>query len=645
MSIEQQIKAALAGRAAQREFVDDLHRSWEHLTGTWTSLVTSAGDLAVAAAGAPSKDRSEAGVFTDLAKYLDRDADWRKRGSSVSDQIRESTGLVRTLQQRVHRETVNVGVIGQTGAGKSTLLRKLSGLGQEHIPSNRYSSTTATPSRIFHEQGQGQGSGRAVLTLHTWETFRADVLVPLHEQAKVPGAAPLSVEEFRRFPGYRDDGGDVPAGQAGAERFRRRLRLAQDSLSSYQDLLRGGTRQIALDQLRPFVAYPADDDTRHDYLPYHAVRSVDIFCHFPEVGAIALGLVDLPGAGEAGLDVHGRFLTDLRNHADVLFIVKRPEKAPVTDPDWDARQLADDAAAGVRRRDFAHQVINRDAGMPADFFANALARAKRESERLGIDVFECDIESSSPAEVAQAILSPVLAKLAERLAYMDRDAAEEVLSNLTRIAGQMQSLADDLAGWIERRQGDLPDAEKRLRAQARDLKNDVSAELGRVRDKYDKLYASGAPIAELHQEIEKAGREMREWLAGGLGAGSTQEWLRKFNNAVEAADMGRELDHRYNSARKQVVEVFGGIDASFGPLGGPALGRGCRRPTRPAHRYAHTHRTQSQGHLVRLRGYGAHERGQDAERRDRPTAQPAHRLRQHLPASRPADSPQDPMGS
>ena len=42
--------------------------------------------------------------------------------------IAETSGLVRVLQRRVHRETVNIGVIGQTGAGKSTLLRKLSGL-------------------------------------------------------------------------------------------------------------------------------------------------------------------------------------------------------------------------------------------------------------------------------------------------------------------------------------------------------------------------------------------------------------------------------------------------------------------------------------------------------------------------------------
>jgi hypothetical protein len=561
MSIEQQIAAALKGRSAQREYVDGLVQSWEQLSGTWVRLLFSAADLGGSAAGARSPDRAEASMFSDLARYLSAGAGWYERAAAVSSRIGDSTDLVRTLHRRVHRDTVNIGVIGQTHAGKSTLLRKLTGLTADHIPSNRFDSTTATPSRIFHEPGSGPG--RALLTLHTWESFRAEVLVPLHREARIPGAPPTSLQEFQTFPGYREGRGKVAEGMAGAERYRQRLQLAQESLSSYQDLLGRGTQEITLDLLRPFVAYPPKDDPRPEYRPYHAVRSVDIFCTFPEVDAVALGLVDLPGAGEAGLDVHGRFLTDLRNHADLLFIVKRPEKAPVTDPDWDAAQLADDAAAGVRRSDFAHQVINRDTTVPADFFANALARARADGERLGIDVRVCDIESSSSAEVADAILSPVLAMLAERLPYMDRDAAEMVLSRLAKTAAEMQSLSSELVTWIDARQGALPDEEERLRTRAYELRNEVSLELERVRDLYDKLFDSGAPIAELHEEIERAGREMQDWITGGLGMGSRQRWLETFRAAESAHGHGRELDQRYNGARKQVVAVFSGIDASL----------------------------------------------------------------------------------
>jgi energy-coupling factor transporter ATP-binding protein EcfA2 len=559
MGIDEQIAGALAGRAAQRDFVDHLVENWGLLTDSWNAMVSSAAELARASADARSAGRAEQAVFADLGRYLAPGGQWREQAAAVSALIGPATDSVRALQRRVRRETVNIGVIGLTGAGKSTLLRKLSGLTEQHIPSNRFSSTTATPSRIFHETGPR--SGRAVLSLHTWESFRAEVLEPLHRLAKLADPAPRSVADFRRF-GY-GGAGIVAAGQAGAERYRRRLRDAQDSLPSYEGLLRGGTADITLGELRPYVAYPADGDTRTHIRPYHAVRSVDVFCAFPEVGAVRLGLVDLPGAGEAGLDVHGRFLTELRNHADLLFIVRRPEKAPVTDPDWDAAQLADDAAAGVRRGDFAHHVINRDVSVPDEYYRNALARARTDGERLGIDVRECDIESATTAEVAAAVLSPVLSLLAERLAFMDRDAAGQVLSELTEVVAGMRSLTSQLTSWTEGRQATLPDEEARLRNRAWELKNDLSVQLDRVRDEYDKLFDSGVPIAELHLEIQKAAREMREWTSAGLGAGSSKEWLRRFRAAESAQVHGRELDNQYNGARRQLVAVFGGIDASL----------------------------------------------------------------------------------
>lgn len=562
--IEHQIGAALAARAAQRESVADLLKSWEHLTDEWTHLVASAHELGVRAADARSALRAESDVFTDLADYLAVDADWRQRAASVMEKINHSTARVRTLYRRVHRDTVNIGVIGQTHSGKSTLLRKLSGLDGEQIPSNQFSSTTATPNRIFHEPGSGPG--RAVLSLHTWESFRAEVLVPLHELTRLPEQPPISLMEFRRFHGYRDPRDALLPGHSGAERYRRRLRQAQDSLPSYEDLLHGGIREISVNQLRPFIAYPPDGGSQPDYRPFYAVRSADVFCEFPEVGAISLGLVDLPGMGDAGLDVHGQFLTELRNNIDLLFIVKRPERAPVSESDWDVMTLADDAAAGVRRSDFAYQVINRDARLPGEYFASAMARAKVEAEQLGIDVLDCDLASATPAQVAEVLLLPVLANLAERLAFMDRDAAQFIVTNLVHTAAQMQSLTDELGLWIERRQNDLPDEQQRLRARIREMKNAVTARLSQVRDNYYKADQSGAPIGELNQEVEKAQGEIRKWFGSGLGAGSTQEWLRRFDLAVASAGMDSELDTQYNSARKEMIAAFSVIDNSMDRL-------------------------------------------------------------------------------
>ncbi len=553
---DEQIAAALARRASQRGFVDDLSRTWDHLAESWGALVVSAADLGAAAVRARRPDDAHvAGIYADLADLAPDGAWQRERAVQVTGPIAQTSEHVRVLHRRVHRDTVNIAVIGQAGVGKSTLLRRLSGLSEEIIPSNRYTATTATPSRIFHEPGAGPD--RALLYLHTWDSFRAEVLEPLHEHAMIPRPVPASVEEFRRFSGYRNS--EVAASQAGAERYRMRLQRAQDSLPSYQDLLRGGTQQITLDQLRPFVAYPADGNA--DYRPYHAVRSVDIFCAFPGVGAAALGLVDMPGSGEAGLDVHGRFLADLRNNTDVLYLVKRPSQAPTTDPDWDMYQLADDAAAGVRRSDFVHQLINRDASLPADYFESALARATAHGARLGVDVRVCDVQSSPPEEVTQAVLSPVLAMLAQRLAFMDQDAAAMVLASVADTTEQVQSLADHLARWIDRWLGGLPDEEVRFRDRTWNLKNQVGWELERVSREYDRLYESGAPIPEVSEEIEKADREMQTWLAT-MGEESRQDWTRLFQDAA-AGGLGNELDHQYGRARKQAITLFARVDQAL----------------------------------------------------------------------------------
>lgn len=555
VSIEEQITAALDSRAVQRSFVEDLASNWDVLANSFKDLTSAAEDLAHAAGSAHVADTDHTAVFNELDRFLNGRAEWQQRAAKLSVRLSECTERVSVLQARVTRQTVNIGVIGVTGAGKSTLLRKLSGLGLEHIPSNKTSSSTATPSRIFHESGTG--TGRAVLHPHTWDSFRAEVLVPLHREAKLPQPAPTSIGEFRRFD-Y--DQAVVPVGQAGAERYLIRLRKAHDSLDSYQDLLRGGAEEISLDRLRAFVAYPPDEASRNR--PYHAVRSVDIFCQFPEVGTVRLGLVDLPGSGEAGLDVHGRFLASLRNQTDLLFIVKRPSKSPGTEQDWIAKQLADDAGAGVRLQDFAYQVINRDVSLPGEFYQAGLDRAMREGGGLAGEILECDIEGTSSAGVIQAVLMPVLKHLAVRLADMDHAAVMFVLSGLTDVAADVQSLAAELTGAIDGWQRRLPDEVVRHRDRVWSLRNAIGARLRDVVRSYDELYVSGAPIAELSEEITRAGAAVRSWVAAGMGEKSTEDWLATYDRA-RGPHEGHERDRQYNNARMEIVDQFSKIDASL----------------------------------------------------------------------------------
>ena len=52
-------------------------------------------------------------------------------------------------------------------------------------------------------------------------------------------------------------------------------------------------------------------------------------------------------------------------------------------------------------------------------------------------------------------------------------------------------------------------------------------------------------------------------MSEGLGEGSPDLWLQKFDEAAAGREIGRELDRQYNSARSQVSQVFGRIDESL----------------------------------------------------------------------------------
>ena len=626
MSTDQQIPAVLAARAAQRDFVEGLAASWERLAASCEGLITSAGAVAAAAASITAPDSVHAAIFADMTGYLAEGNDWRRRAGSLSAAMTQATASVAALRQRIHRSTINIAVMGTTGAGKSTLLRRLTGLSEDVIPSNHYTSTTATPVRISHQPRSG--AGHAVLNLHTWETFRADVLVPLHERAQIPGSPPGTVDEFRRFSAYGEARGSVSAGHAGAERYRRRLRLAQDSLPSYASLLRGGTMQISLEDLRPFTAYPVEDDSRGR--PYHAVRSIDIFCEYPMVGAIPLVLIDLPGSGEAGLDIHQRYLTELRYEADLLLVVKRVERTLATDADWDVLQLADDASAGVRRSDFLHYVINRDADVPSEYFDSALARTTADAMRLGIDVRVCDIERSAPDEVTEAILAPELSLLAERLAAMDRDAATFVLAEISGTVTQARNLVGELAQRIGSWQASLPDPAERLRGRIRELRLRIASDLDRVCAEYDQLSAAGQPIGELDDEIEKGRRH-------GTGMACRRPRYR-IGTAVAGQLRCRHRRSR-NRARTRSPVLRRGPGHSLRvrrnrrrlcPLSGPAVGYRGWRAEGPAHRHARPRGYRQPLRAGRVRLSGAEARDEEPGHSDRKAPQPAGELRQHL---------------
>jgi hypothetical protein len=407
-TVEARIGEALSRRREQHPFVAELRDVWRDFTASFEEVAGSLTGLRNGLAAALQTADHHANLDKEIRRFDHPDGlTALRRGITAAAQVIEG------VQYRVQRDSVNIGVVGMTRAGKSTLLRNITDLGEAAIPTAEFDPTTASASRIYHRVGPPS----ARLHLHTWESFRDLYLAPLFDEAAAR-PVPRTVEQFAAAP--------LPAGGVTADRYLRKLQVAQTTLGDYVDLLGGGELEVPLAELRPYVAYPPPGSP--DPHRYHAVRVAHLFTPFPNLDVAAVGLVDFPGRGEAGLNIKRVFLTPMQREVDVLVMVKRPDvnSSFMTDEDWQTIELADVARFGVPLEQFLTILVNRDRGHVDDRNVNRAATSVREQAGgQGIRVAVADVTDQD--EVFDALMAPVLEHLARNLAEMDRAAVRSEL--------------------------------------------------------------------------------------------------------------------------------------------------------------------------------------------------------------------------
>ena len=545
--IEAKIVAALESRRSQQEFVKRLVAAWSSLTQSHSALVTAVQDarrsLADARIGPDDRGRLDA-LLADVATRASRSSD------GLTQRLRSLGEQLAAIERRVHRDTVNIAVIGMTRSGKSTLLRAVSGLGPDVIPSGEFDPTTAAPSRIFHSQGEQS----ATAFLHTWESFRSQVLDPLHRGAGMDQAPPtIAAFASARYPDPRTVGLEH---RVAAERLKR----AHDSLPSYRGLLTGGTLDLSIAQLRPYVAYPMDKlstDRRH-----HAVREVHIRTSFPSIGVARLGLIDMPGAGEAGLDVERQFVQPLRNEVDIFVMVKRPlEDSSFFDAaDEEVVKLANSARLSVELRDFLHVVMNDDEHLDRRrFVENALSDFRSHATLDGVRVLR--VNAARPDAVVGALLEPVLTHLASRLAEMDRAAVGAGIEAALETAREIAALAKDADHAASECRSRLPEREDLLRSHITELRKAIATDLAPLTDEYSTVAEREDADPFMQRAITAAAGQMRDWVAGGFGTGNRTAWLEAHSKDFLIAEL-HPIENEYVRTRAKITELCGSIDAS-----------------------------------------------------------------------------------
>jgi hypothetical protein len=498
----------------------------------------------------------------------------------------EAVRLLRVLEARLARETVNVGVSGQARVGKSTLLQSVSGLGDDQIPTGQALPVTAVRSRIFH----APDLRRATLRLHSFDTFATDVVAPYHAELDIAGL-PATPDEFRSWPypsprppgspasdanGGRVEGlrltaapDDAPADRPSWVTMLNRLRAMQASFPTYEHDLTGGERVLPLEELRPWVAYPTNAEEQAPGTVarrYLAVRDVRIDCPFPHAQVRHLGIVDLPGLGEFAARADQHHVGGLQNEVDAVLMVKRPVEGMAYWGDADARalDLIDSARGFVDRRDFVFLVLNT--GGTADALVTALRDHVRGQVNSGVadqffQVLECD--AADTGDVFARVLSPVLAHLAARMPAMDAAAVAGTRAELHATTQRIGTLADDLRRVLASVAQSSGSVAEDLDLRSRRLRQDLSAALvGLVGELRAQARAAGEDQAYT-DAVEHAYAATRGWITGGLGTGE-QAWRDEALRSMTVdRNSSRYAGDELNRVRVEISSSFEEIDVYF----------------------------------------------------------------------------------
>lgn len=510
-----------------------------------------------------------AGAVRELAGHPNTPAELRDglagfRVQEAREGVADAVRLLRVLESRFSRETINIGVSGQARVGKSTLLQSISGLDDGQIPTGKGLPVTAVRSRIFHSHQQR----RATLRLHTFDTFVADVLAPHHAQLGLPGL-PGSAKEFAAWeypqPGVPTEASDKPSYAT----LLKRLRDMQAALPSYQADLVGGEREISLEELRPYVAYPTNDELGGSSpvaRRYLAVRDLRIECPFPHAKVEQLAVVDLPGLGEVAVGAEAHHVDGLQNEVDVVLLVKRAMGDEAYWGEADARtlDLLDIARGFVAKRDFVFLVLNQGGVDPV------LARTLRDDVQREINMGEPDrffqvleADAADQRDVFARVLAPVLSHLIQRMPAMDAEVHAGTLAETLAAADRIERLVADLSRQLGGVRASTGSAAEDLQARAKRLRQDLAAGLQELVAQLHEQAREASEDPEFVAAVEGVYAANREWIVGGLGVGEDEwraEGLRRMRvDGFSAGYTGEEL----NRIRVEISGSFEEIDGFF----------------------------------------------------------------------------------
>jgi hypothetical protein len=545
--LSERITQLLRNRHAQVLPVQAEISRWRDIDGNLTDLATALDELG----RHPSVSSEDASSLS--IPYLD----------GIRADIVEIIDAYVAVEARFSRDTVNIGVSGSARVGKSTLLQSISGLTDEQIPTGRDIPVTAVRSRIYHSTRPAA----ALLRLHSPETFLDEVISPYHWALQML-PAPSTLDEFRAW--TYPDSLEAAQTRAGDVPLLVRLREMQQALWSYEKDLTGGDKSVQLQELRPYVAYPTSAEreagTRLEHR-YLAVKDVRIDCPFPETDVDKLGIIDLPGLGEVAADAEKHHVTGLRHDVDVVLLVKRAAEGMGywSQADRQAINLLDEARGAISNRgDFVYIVVNArpaDGALAAALRADIVRQVNDGHENRYFTLLGAD--AADPASVRDAVLSPLLHALADRLPVMDDEFLTGANARAEAVRSRITHALHEVSTELGRLRSTSGSAREQVEASARRLRVEMSRALSRLVEDLRKKATSEDDDPEYVEAISQAYDDSRAWIDDGFGVGEEAWCEAAEEDFLVSRNPARYAGDELNRIRVEISQKYAGLNDYF----------------------------------------------------------------------------------
>ncbi|BAY89539.1 MULTISPECIES: dynamin family protein [unclassified Tolypothrix] len=479
-----------------------------------------------------------------------------------SQWITSSIDQLIIAKARLLRETINIGVSGQARVGKSTLLQTIAGLTDEQVPTGSGIPVTAVRSRLRHSTTHS----RAILTLHTFETFREQILEPYHKELKL-SSCPITLADFQSFNYSQPNilGDNSPHSSIV---LLERLRKMQKALPSYSNYLTGETKEVSLQGLRSWVAYPTNEEEKNPNCPrlYLAVRDVLIECSFKATDVENLTIIDLPGLGELDASAEEHHVAGLKNEVDLVLLVKRPVEGLAfwKAEDGKAANILDLARGAIKqRRDFVILVVNGDASSQLlQVLLDDITRQANEGiPDKHYKVLQCNATDSS--SVRDSLLKPCLEHLAERLTIMDQEVIESAKSEWLTTIQRIQGVLEDLRKGLKSQTPNSVASPELFDELVGKLRENIAVSLKEevVQELFQQARNSEEEDTKLIETIRFIDKQINQWVEDeGFGIGKEQ-WISKAYKKIQLdTSEAKFAVDELNRIRVEISERYCQID-------------------------------------------------------------------------------------